>query len=139
MKKLFLFLLIAAFSISCGGDDDADVNPIIGTWKPISERQLNTDTNIDDNSYDVCQQNTRITYNENGTASAIIYYGNNLNDCTSDIVTGVEWIKLNNELTLTIPGIGAVVSNLTFSNNNNNMTEVTIDGPYVITTVYVRQ
>lgn len=141
MKKIILFLAIGAFAISCSSDskDDAPAqSPIIGTWKPISEIHENTDNNQTTNELDPCDDKTRITYNSNNTVSAIVYYGTDINNCSSSNINNVSWLLDGNNLTLNYPGIGEMYSTITFSNKGTVMTDVSLDGPFKITTVYTK-
>ena len=140
MKKIIL-LFVAILAFSCSSDDKqtSSPDPILGTWKPITQIILDRDTNQEQDRYEVCNQKTRLTYLASGTLSNIIAQGNNLSECMIGSVPNVTWYKNGNSLSVTFPGVGEQISNVTFSNNNNNMKEVAIDGNYTITTTYIRE
>lgn len=145
MRKIILFLTVGFFAISCSSDDsnsdtgfDFGVNALVGTWKPISSIEENTDTHENTNTFEVCNDKTRITYNSNNTASAIVYHGSNVNSCSSSNINNVSWSLDGSNLKLNYPGIGEMYSVITFSNQGTVMTDVTIDGNYKITTVYTK-
>lgn len=137
MKKL-LFFFTALLILSCSSDDGDSTPLVVGTWKPVSSIQENSNDNSTRNRLSACQVNTRIIFNVNKTIGGISYFGNDLNDCDSNQITNVSWSFSGNKLKYIYAGGEADEATITFSNNNNTMTEVMIEGPYRNTVVYSR-
>lgn len=137
MKKI-LFLFTALLILSCSSDDGDSTPLVVGTWKPVSSIQENSNDNSTRNRLSACEVNTRITFNANKTIGGMIYYGNDLNDCSSDQIINISWSFSGSKLKYILVNGEDYEATITFSNNNNTMTEVVTEGPYRNTVVYSR-
>ncbi len=137
MKKI-LFLFALSVVLSCSSDDGDSTPLIVGTWKPVSSIQENSNDNSTRNRLTACEVNTRIIFNANKTIGGVNYYGNDLNDCDSDQITNISWSFNGNKLKYIYVNGEADEATITFSNNNNTMTHVMTEGPYRNIEVYSR-
>jgi len=141
MKKIILmFVAVLAFSCSDDKTPEPAVDPIVGTWKPVSEILRNTQANTTENSYQICNANTRFTFTSSGSLINIISEGEDASDCETFSLPNITYTKVGNVLTLFQPGVvDTDPSTVTFSNGNNTMTLVFLEDVFVNTITYTRQ
>jgi hypothetical protein len=101
MKKLNLLLgiLIGLTILSCSSDDnnDSNLDPLIGIWKPIKEVETYVDNSTIDFDFSSCHQMSRYTFSENGTLNIVEFANDeitgNCEERTEPILTFGSWEK----------------------------------------------
>jgi hypothetical protein len=79
MKKLLYLLFAFTLFISCGSDNDVDIDPIIGTWQLTSETENEIEISTE------CSRKNTFIFLENGTVSLVSYEDND--NATCDMYT----------------------------------------------------
>ncbi|XCF06072.1 lipocalin family protein [Tamlana crocina] len=112
MKKTNLIsglLIILMILFSCSNNENSDSTPkdasIIGVWKPT--KVVTVCSTIDEvDELSICEQNGRITFNDNGTLSTNDYGNEYINGASGDCVESSNgsgtWILKENKLDLFI-------------------------------------
>jgi hypothetical protein len=121
MKKTLLLLIATLFLTACSSDDDGgSSNSIIGTWK-ITERDY-----IDENGVRTtvtpseCTQNSRSTFNEDGTYIETYFYEVG-NDCIQDDeIYSSNWEIINDNI-LRITNVDGDNDYLIIENTGNTL------------------
>jgi len=101
MKKLNLLIgiLIGLTILSCSSDDnnDSNLDPLIGVWKPLKEVETYVDNSTIKSDFSSCHQMSRHTFNVDGTLDIVEFASDEINgNCeerTEPVLTSGSWAK----------------------------------------------
>jgi major membrane immunogen (membrane-anchored lipoprotein) len=100
MKKAILLLIATLFLTACSSDDDGgSSNLLIGTWRfTETVNYYATGTIITRTPYE-CRDNSKSTFNEDGTYSQTIFYEDTNNNCIQRInLAYINWEMINDSI-----------------------------------------
>ncbi len=84
MKKLLFLAISAGFVFtSCSSDDEEDVNSIVGTWRPISEKAISgkNGSTLYNDPHSTCYKKSTFNFKSNNILSSTIYDENSSGNC----------------------------------------------------------
>ncbi|MDO9261664.1 MAG: hypothetical protein Q7U08_06965 [Flavobacteriaceae bacterium] len=115
LKNLTLILSVSLI-ISCSGDDENTVDPIIGIWKYSTQFENSTQTTVND-----CSPST-IEFTSAGNRTNLYYGKNNSGNCVVVDNVNMTWKKLSaNSYQFTQNGF-PFTETVIFENGNNTLT-----------------
>lgn len=115
-----LIVIMTLANCSSNNDSNSAENALVGTWKPIKEVDVCSTGSQVSSQYSTCQQQSRYTFNENGTFSIIDYQMENI-DCIIAYQATGTWLLSNGNLTIIAAG---VTETPTFFELTNNMLQI---------------
>jgi hypothetical protein len=132
MKKIITLVLIVFTLSNCSNDDDNSPNPeIVGEWKLIQAKIINSETNT---TVDYSAENIIYNFQENGTLSVI--GGQNFGYPTGeyDYVFGEDYLGSENSGGQMILLVKIGITKWTYKLENGQMTigSSYVDGPDLI-------